>query len=360
MGLYKRGGTWWMSFSHGGRHFRRSTGTTNRKLAEAVLSKVRTGIIEGAWFDVAEERTRTVRELIERFLADYAAKKRSARSYRGYAKPLLAFFGDATLADVTPKIITAYKAKRSAEGVGPASINRELATLKRAFNLAVREWEWCRYNPVLRVSMEKEPPGRTRYLSPGEEAALVTACPEWLRDIVVFAVNTGMRQGEILSLRWPSVDLFRRTATVEQSKNGEKRTIPLNEAALELLKARAKVRSIKSDLAFSSAAETMIDNCNLGRAFRPAANRAGLKDIRFHDLRHTFATRLVQAGVDLYSVQRLLGHKTPAMTGRYAHHSTESLRGAVHMLAHFAQASRIFTNLSQSDSLPAAGIGISD
>ena len=153
-----------------------------------------------------------------------------------------------------------------------------------------------------------------------------------LREIITFALNTGMRQGEILSLRWPSVDLFRRALVVERSKNGEKRTVPLNEAVMELLKEKSRVRSLTTDLVFHSGAHTAIDLGNLRRAFGVAIKKARIEDFHFHDLRHTFATRLVQAGVDVYKVQRLLGHKTPTMTQRYAHHSTESLRDGVEVL----------------------------
>jgi len=119
---------------------------------------------------------------------------------------------------------------------------------------------------------------------------------------------------------------------VFKSKNNERTTIPLNETALELLKAKGKVRSIKTDLVFHTKTHNSIDGCNVGRAFRIALRRAGIQDFRFHDLRHTFAKRMVQAGKDLYKVQMLLGHKTPIMTQRYAHHYPESLRDGVEVL----------------------------
>ncbi len=346
MGLYKRGGTWWMSLTFHGRRIRRATGTTNKRLAEEVLAKVKTSIVEGTWFDVAEEKSRTFGELLDEFVKDRSRRGRKMRFYDPIVSRLRGSFGDLTLDQVTLSRLRDYKDQRRTDGVGPATINRELATVSGAFNLAVRELEWCRSNPATRVRSEKEPPGRTRYLTPEEEEKLFESSPAWLREIVVFAVNTGMRQGEILALRWPSVDLFRRTVTVEQSKNGEKRTIPLNEVALELLKGRAKVRAIRADLVFPNLAGKSAERGNVERSFRLALGKAKIEDFRFHDLRHTFATRLVQAGVDLYSVQRLLGHKTPIMTQRYAHHSTDSLRGAVEAL----RGRQSVTNQSQSPS----------
>ncbi len=218
--------------------------------------------------------------------------------------------------------------------------------MKRAFNLAIREWEWCDKNPVARVSLERLDNKRDRWLTFEEEEKLLQACPAWLRELVLFGLNTGMRLGEILSLTWKGVDLFRKTATVFRSKNNERRTIPLNESALELLKAKGKVRSIRTDLVFHTKTHNAIDECNVGRAFRIALRRAGIQDFRFHDLRHTFATRIVQAGKDLYKVQVLLGHKTPIMTQRYAHHYPESLRDGVEVLDKMKK--EFSTNLAQS------------
>jgi integrase len=118
-----------------------------------------------------------------------------------------------------------------------------------------------------------------------------------------------------------------------KSKNGERRTIPLNERALEVLRSQKRVRSIRSDLVFYNENHGEYDYSDLERAFRRALAKAGITDFRFHDLRHCFATKLVQAGVDLYKVQPLLGHKTPLMTQRYAHHYPESLRSGVELLA---------------------------
>src|SRR5262245_50086791 len=154
MGLVKRGKYWCMRFTYQGQRIRRSAGTTDRRLAEAILGKVKAQIIEGRWFEKEEVQTRTFEELMERYLAEHAVKKTHPHHYRGYANSLRAFFGGRMLVEITPKLIAEYKNLRYAAGLKPASINRELATLKKAFNLAVREWEWCRENPVSRVSME--------------------------------------------------------------------------------------------------------------------------------------------------------------------------------------------------------------
>ena len=180
--------------------------------------------------------------------------------------------------------------------------------------------------------MEQEHNTRDRWLTADEEAGIMRAAPAWLRELIVFANHTGMRQGEILGLTWTGVDLFRRTVTVFKSKNGERRTIPLNQTALDLLKHKAGSPSVDTELVFPSKVQTRLNASNISRSLHLALEKAKITDFHFHDLRHTCATRMVQAGVDLYKVQRLLVHKSPIMTQRYAHHYPESLRSGVEAL----------------------------
>ena len=344
MGLYKRGQVWWMSFSYKGEQKRFSTEATDKKVAEKIYHKVMTQVAEGKWLEKLPEEDKMFKEMMDKYLTEYSIYKTPSGHLRdkGIAKRLNAYFGNPLLKDVTPSTITDYKSFRKKEKACPATIERELGLLKRAFNLAVREWEWCRDNPVSRVSRERFNNQVERWLSPEEESRLLAVCPEWLKDIIIFAMNTGMRQGEILGIEWSHVDLFRKTATVMRSKNGERRTIPLNQSALEVLKSKAKVRHIMSSYVFTSKIGTRIDQANLLKAFYKTLEKAKIENFRFHDLRHTFATRLVQAGIDLYKVAKLLGHKDIRMTQRYSHHYPESLRDGVEVLDKF------ITNLSQS------------
>jgi integrase len=138
--------------------------------------------------------------------------------------------------------------------------------------------------------------------------------------------------GEILTLTWAGADLFRRMVTVFRSKNGERRTIPVNTTVLELLKYKYAARPRTTDLVFHSHTHTSLDGSNIRRTLTTALDSAKIHNLHFHDLRHTFATPMVQAGIDLYKVQRLLGHKSPIMTQRYAHHYPESLGDGVDAL----------------------------
>ena len=221
---------------------------------------------------------------------------------------------------------------RNDEGAAPATINRELAMLSKAFSLAVKEWEWLKDNPVSKVPREKEDNERDRWLTAGEEVSLLENCPEWLGDIILFNLHTGLRQDELLSLTWDRVDMIRKTILIKDTKNGKPRTIPLNKIALDILKRKAKITSFKSKIIFHSERGTKIDKHNLRRTFVIAMERAGIEDFTFHGLRHTFATRLAQSGVDLYKISKLLGHKDIKTTQRYAHHCPDSLRDGVEVL----------------------------
>ena len=161
---------------------------------------------------------------------------------------------------------------------------------------------------------------------------MLAASPPWLQEIIVFALHTGMRRGEILTLQWSHVDLSRHTLTILEQKNGARDTLPVNDTAMEVLQARAAVRTNSTEAVFVNEAGHPREARNLLRAFYPAMRRAGITRFRFHDLRHTFATRLIQAGVDVYTVQKLGRWKTISMVLRYAHHQPESLRGGAEVL----------------------------
>jgi integrase len=211
------------------------------------------------------------------------------------------------------------------------------------FNLACGEWEWLDKNPVWSVSLEGGVAKRDRWITAEEEDQILARCPDWLKEVVIFALNTGMREGEIVDLSWKGgVDLSRKTITVLRSKNEEKRTIPMNATVFEMMREKGKVRQLLSGQVFHLDCKPLTVY-HIQRFFKLACNEAGIKDLHFHDLRHTFATRLVQAGEDLYKVQVLLGHKGAAMTQRYAHHYPESLRGSVEILDQL----KAVTNLSQ-------------
>ena len=333
--LRKRGRLWWVRLRKNGKLIERSTGTSSKELARRIELEVLRELIENRWFP-NEAKRKTFEELRDRYMKDHSIPNKTSKSSVRDTSCFkhLSFFSGLTLSEITPARISEYKSLRKTAGAKPTTLARELEVLRHALNLAVREWEWLDRNPFERVKIEKTNNKVERWLTLEEEQRLLNVSLPWLREIIVFALNTGMRQDEILSLKWSQIDLFRRTVILLQTKNKEKRTVPLNQTVLELLKAKSKVTHI-SGYVFASEVGTKIDARNLLRAFYSAREKAGLKDFRFHDLRHTFATRLVQAGINLYVVKELLGHKTLAMTimtMRYAHHYPESLRHGVEIL----------------------------
>jgi len=334
--MYKRKGSdiWRINIRHDGKKIQKSLRTSNKKLAKTIEAKILAEIVEGTYYEKLIGRNKTFKDLMDKFLKVHAPKVSGSmqKSYRTSLNHLEPYFGKSNLLSITPRKISKYKMLRKDEGAAPATINRELAMLSKAFSLAVKEWEWLKDNPVSKVPKEKEDNKRDRWLSDDEEASLLEHSPEWLRDIILFSLHTGLRQDELLSLTWERVNILRKTILIKDTKNGKPKTIPLNKTALGILESKARVISIKGRIVFHSKCGTKIDKHNLRRAFVIAMERAGIEDFTFHGLRHTFATRLAQSGCDLYKISKLLGHKDIKTTQRYAHHCPDSLRDGVEML----------------------------
>jgi|Deesub1362A_J573_1020465.scaffolds.fasta_scaffold00319_19 integrase len=330
MGIYRRGRTWWMSFSVNGRQVRKSTGTDNKELAKKIYYKAVTLITEGRWFETQKAKTILFKELVEKYMATHA---KSRDHYT--VKRLLPEFGHLALSEITTELAAEYRSKRLKE-VKPATVYQELSLMRRMFNVARKEWKWVKDNPVADLSFSVgNSNARDRWLTIEEENRLLSCAerPRWLKPLLIVALHTGMRKGEILNLRWQDIDFTRKTLTVQRSKNGQKRGIPMSELLTNTLK---EFRQNTKVIDISGRVFPISDR-SLRVAFAKALKKAGIQDFKFHDLRHTFATRLVQAGVDLYTVQQLLGHKTIAMTMRYSHHCPESLRPGITVLDNLSQ-----------------------
>ncbi len=208
--------------------------------------------------------------------------------------------------------------------VGPARHNRDLSLLKVIFKKAV-EWNYCRTNPASNIRKLREPPGRVRFLTDEERTRLLSACPDRLRTIVLIALNTGLRKTELLTLRWQDLDFKNRMLRIEKTKNGERRDIPMTMLVHDLL--RAIPRRVDTPYVFANPDGT--PQQYLKTTWNTAVRKAKLEAFTFHDLRHTFASTLVMNGVDIRTVQTLLGHKSITMTMRYAHLSPTHLREAI-------------------------------
>lgn len=335
MSLFKRGQIWWVQIKRDNRLIRESTGTADRGIAK----KKEAGLIVD--FDKHGLRNKgkkkTFKDMADRYMQEYAIQKapKSMRRDKFLLKHLLPVFGDLSLIRITPDRIVRYKTQRRNEGASAKSINHELGFSKHAFNLGIREWEWVSDNPFMKVSMEKLPQPRVRYLTREEFDRLYQACSDRLKPIVLFAVNTGIRQDNILTLTWKQVDFITGVIMLEHTKNGDRLGLPMNNKVKNLLMELNKIRHINNDYVFSNSKGNKLCAVTVQKTFRKTCKKTGITDFRFHDLRHTFASWLVQNGIDLYRVQRLLGHKTGEMTRRYAHLAPDNLKDSVAILDQF-------------------------
>jgi len=348
MGLYKRGSVWWMSFTHHGEQLRRSTETEDKKLAIRIFDKLKGEIAEGKWFEKPPGDGYKFKDLMAKYMSEYSAVNKAASSYkrdRSLSAHLLHVFGERYLAEITSSMISEYKVMRRGEGASPRTINYEITLMSHTFNIAIREWDLAKENPAKKIRKERVHNNIERWLTFEEEERLLQAAPKWLADIIVFAINTGLRQSEILNLKWGQVDMERRTLTIYEQKNRGVDTLPLNMTVMGLLKEKLTLKGDAVEHVFYNKSLKPVLFRNLIRAYKNAIKRAGIDDLRFHDLRHTFATRLVQGGVGIYEVQKLGRWKSITMVQRYAHHYPESLRSAIEVMDNSRKS--FITNLSQ-------------
>lgn len=328
MAIFKKGKNWYIDFYEKGRRKRKKIGTS-KKLAEQVLKDVEVKIVKKEYLGILEEKKVDFGEFAKVYLEYARTNKADSTGYRDQfsVNNLNASFKDQYLFDITGEMIEKYKAERLLK-VEPATVNRELACLKHMFTKAV-EWGYVKTSPAKGIKRLKEPPGRLRYLIPVEINALLSTCSEHLRPLVVTALNTGMRRGELLALKWSQVDLENRKIAVIKSKNNESRVIPINQTLYQELMNLKKKHTKGEQVFYSRYGEPFKD---AREGFLGAVKRAGIEDFRFHDLRHTFASHLVMQGVNLRTVQQLMGHKDIKMTMRYSHLSPEYVQGAIERL----------------------------
>ncbi len=338
MGLYKRKDSqfYWMSFRIDGRRITESSKTRNKKQAEMIYAKKLTEINEGKWFDKVTIPNVTMEEVFDRYLKEVSPNLSPTTDARNgqMVKNLRAFLGNNFIKDVTASVVSRYKARILEKGYSKETILRELGLLRRIFNIAIEEWELCRENPVPKVlrTLGKVDSKRVRYLVPGELERLMVASPSWLKPIITIARHTGLRRSNIIELTWPQVDFARRIVTVPRTKNGLPIGIPLTELATKTLAELQKVRHLHSSFVFCDDKGVPHTPDRATTAFRRACQSAEIKNLRFHDLRHDFASNLVQAGVDIHVVKELLGHSDLRMTLRYCHLAPENLRSAIGVL----------------------------
>lgn len=271
-------------------------------------------------------------EMADLYLEKYSKpNKRSWKtSDQVYLRTLKPFFGSRRLSEITPLMIEEFRLKRLADGLKKCSVNREVSCLRKILNVAIA-WGFAIDNPARKVKFFSEKENiRERVLSEDEEPRLLGACPSSLKPIILVALHTGMRKGEIFAARWEDVDLSRRELRIPRSKSGKMRTLPINSVLLEAFHELRRTND-GSQYVFPNP-ETGRPYVDVKRSFHSACKVAGIRDFRFHDLRHSFATRLVRKGTDLAIVKELMGHASLVTTQRYLHSQAKEKMAAVETL----------------------------
>jgi integrase len=333
MSLYQRGKSWYYDFMYRGQRYTGNIGPVSKTIAKEIMAKKKAEAVEGRY----ELPSKKPSPMFETVAADYLRYYRANRQPKSVERHEMAYqalkatFAGKRLADITPFLIERYKQTRKAQGRSEVTINRELAFLKNLFTQAIA-WGKVAENPVKQVRLFREDNARTRFLTEEEEARLLACCNPQLRPLVITALHTGFRKSELLSLRWGNIDFRHRLAKVEAAytKTHEARSVPMTETLTATLK------SLKMSAA-GDPTSTVFGYRNVTKTFARAVTRAGLVDFTFHDLRHTFASRLVMAGVDLATVKELMGHKHITMTLRYTHLAPGHKRSAIAVLDHIQE-----------------------
>jgi integrase len=285
-------------------------------------------IREGRHFKTAAAKKHTLAKTINRYCEEILPfKPNSTANQQHYLKWWKQQLGVYLLSDVTPALLIEYRGKLMGSvnsfgrKIGPSTANRYITALGHVFTVACNEWEWMEINPARKVSKYKEPRGRVRCLSDEEREKLLEVCKTsenpHLHTIVVLALSTGARKMEILRLKWNDIDLKRKLIVLHETKNDERRVLPLQGYALLLMQHCAKVRKLHCDYVFPS--EQKCQPIDIRTAWENALKNAKIQDFRFHDLRHSAASYLAMNGASIAEIAEVLGHKTLQMVKRYAH-----------------------------------------
>jgi len=290
--------------------------------AERWARSIESEMDRGSYVNRSEAESTTLGDVLERYIADVCPSMRGGTEdtirLRAMCRTRLAKL---SMAALTPMAVAAYRDERLKQ-VQPGTVIRELAYLSAIINHARREWGINTTNPVVSVRKPPTPQGRDRVLSADEESRLLTALAPtgrrnpWLRPMAILSLETAMRRGELLQLRWQNIDLESQTAFLPMTKNGTARTVPLSRKAVTLLKELP--RCIDGSV-------FPINAPAHHKAFKRACKRAGLVDLHWHDLRHTAITRLATKLPNLIELAAVSGHRSLTMLKRYYHPSAADL-----------------------------------
>lgn len=293
-------------------------------------------MVRGVFVNRATSHRQSARVALDRYLAEVTPTKRASTAYRERSriKTLKEHLGRFSLASLTPDVISQYRDQRLEAGKSASSVRLELALLSNLFTMALREWRiGLTHNPVSLVR-KPTPRRRERRLNAGEEAKLLAASDKQANPmfgwIVRLALHSGMRLGEIATLRVSQVDLERRVIRLTETKNGSARTVPLTKQATAVLAAALAhpLRPVAhTDFVFfgEPGKSGRRGSYRFEKGWNLLIKKLKLADFRFHDLRHEAVSRLVEAGLSDQEVSAISGHKSMQMLKRYTHLRAEDL-----------------------------------
>lgn len=325
--IYLRGRKWWYAFTINGKEYRASCKTEDPKLAQEYHDRMRAEAWRGRL--LGDKERRTIDEALTRYVTDNRKKKsiRDDERHAEFWQEQCAKIGVVYLDELEPEIIREIRdAELGRPGrrgpIKPATVDRKLAFLRSVVRAAANKWSWIKHPPYVELYNEEEQ--RERYLEPHEVQALVDALPYPYNDMALFAVSTGLRQGNVFGLKWSDVNLVTRTARFpgQVMKNGKPFSIALNETAVQVIRSHLGRHTEYVFVNDDGAAFEYVPS----KMWKRVLAQAGLSDVRWHDLRHTWASLLRQAGVDLADLQEMGGWQSPIMVKRYAHINVDHLR----------------------------------
>ena len=341
MSLFKRGNVWWSYCYQDGVRHQYSTKTSNRKQAEKIEAKLREELNNQRFQIVEIDPDMKFDELAARFLASGSVRPH----HRYHLKFLLPFFSEFPVLRITKSLTEEFRRQRMARAsIKDATVNRDLSVLRHILYWGVDE-QLLAANPLARMKMARERRTRRQILSIAEEEALLGAAKDHLRTMIIAALDTGMRRGEITSQLWEDIDFFRSVLSVTRSKTpeGESREIPLTRRLSELLLATRKPEGLV--IGFRGKPVRIVK-----RAWQTALKNAAIRHVRFHDLRHTFNTRLMEAGVMQEIRMALMGHSTGGTVhGIYTHVEFPAKREAIQKLEQWVTEQQQTLNKENND-----------
>jgi integrase len=332
----------------------------NKKEARAWATSIESAIREARYFPNQKASRTPFVEVVTRYRETLAGnlKESGIGTREQHLDWWVEQFAGKTLAEITPDLVaeardvlasstyTRGKPRKDKKGneVLPkayrrsgATTNRYLATLSHMFTVASKEWRLTDRNPVRDIAKKRESRGRVRFLTDEERQRLINACAnsQWkpLQALILLAISTGARRGELINLKWSDVDLKSARATVCQTKNGDPRVLPLVGRALEALREMKLNGSARSEHVFPQPSGFPGPYEHFDQHWYDALEAAEITDLRFHDLRHTTASYLAQQGASLLEIADTLGHRTMSMVKRYAHLAQSHKISAIEKMA---------------------------